>query len=118
MECHRLRVKDVNFDRNEITVRQGKGNKDQRVQLPAILKSDLKVQLEFVSKLYLKDKHDDLPGIELPHALSRKYLNAAKNEVAMVISKSQNKYRPQNSYMQKASYLPRRPRQKFKKSSQ
>ena len=76
MECHRLRIKDIDFDRMEITVRQGKGKKDRRVPLPEACVDDLKVQLAFVRELYNKDRLENLPGVELPYAFGRKYPNA------------------------------------------
>lgn len=76
MECHRLRIKDIDFDRMEITVRQGKGNKDRRVPLPESCVDDLKVQIAFVEKLHNKDTNESLPGVELPYAINKKYPNA------------------------------------------
>ena len=76
MECHRLRVKDIDFDRKEITIRQGKGNKDRRVPLPKSCVKELKVQLAFVKELHRKDRIENLPGVELPYAINRKYPNA------------------------------------------
>lgn len=75
MECHRLRVKDIDLDRNEITVRQGKGNIDRRVPLPQSCAEVLLTQLEFVSKLHIKDRQEGLPAVEMPYALGRKYKN-------------------------------------------
>ena len=48
MECLRLRIKDIDFDRNQLIVRDGKGNKDRNTMLPDTLKADLKKHLEFV----------------------------------------------------------------------
>ncbi len=76
MECHRLRVQDIDFDRNEITVRQGKGNKDRRVPLPLSIKSTIKIQLDFVEKLHQQDRLDNLPSVQMPHALQNKYPKA------------------------------------------
>ena len=46
MECLRLRVKDIDFARNEITVRNGKGGKDRRTVLPRSLAEPLKREVE------------------------------------------------------------------------
>ena len=78
MECHRLRVKNIDFERNEIIVRQGKGKKDRHIRLPQACKSELKIQLEFVRQLHQKDQIDDINGVELPYALEKKYPNAGK----------------------------------------
>ena len=72
MECHRLRVKDIDLQRLEITVRKGKGNKDRRVPLPSSCKKLLEAQLEFVKSLYEKDRQENIPGVELPYAFNQK----------------------------------------------
>jgi len=79
MECHRLRVKDVDFDRKEITVRQGKGNKDRIVPLPVTTINALKCQLDFLKELHKKDELENIAGVELPYAIERKYPNAGKS---------------------------------------
>lgn len=76
MECHRLRVKDVDFDCNEICVRDGKGGKDRRVPLPQRLKLDLQRQRDKVKVLHGQDRLAGVAGVHLPHALERKYPNA------------------------------------------
>jgi integron integrase len=78
MECHRLRVKDIDFDRGEITVRQGKGNKDRRVPLPDACRPLLKTQITLVESILEKDKEDNVEGVELPYAIGRKYPNAGQ----------------------------------------
>ena len=72
-ECLRLRVQDVSFDRNEITVRSGKGNKDRRVPFPASLKEPLRAQLDWRKQLFAKDQKENRHEVELPDALARKY---------------------------------------------
>jgi integron integrase len=76
MECHRLRMKDIDFDRHEITIRQSKGNKDRRVPLPYACKTLLNIQMEFVRSLHKKDQQQELAGVELPYAIDRKFPNA------------------------------------------
>ena len=78
MECVRLRVKDVDFARNEIIVRDGKGGKDRRTVLPASLRPPLERQLQHVQELLRLDAVADWPGVYLPHALARKYPNAGR----------------------------------------
>ena len=79
MECLRLRVKDLDFERGEITVRQGKGGKDRVTVLPAALRRPLSKHLESsVRELFEKDRAGGLPGVQLPDALDRKYPNAGK----------------------------------------
>ncbi len=78
MECVRLRAKDVDFGRNEICVRNGKGGKDRRVPLPGRLSERLREQLERVRVLHRQDLLAGLGAVYLPHALARKYVNAAR----------------------------------------
>ena len=78
MECVRLRVKDVDFDRREVTVREGKGGKDRVTMLPLSLSAPLSQHLERVRALFEGDRAADLPGVFMPDALERKYPNAGK----------------------------------------
>lgn len=76
MECLRLRVKDVDFERQEIVVRGGKGDKDRRVPLPQRLREPLLQAIERVRLLHAQDNAAGLAGVWLPHALARKFPNA------------------------------------------
>lgn len=78
MECLRLRVKDVDFARNEITVRDGKGAKDRRTVLPRSLVEPLQREVERARLLHAGDKRDGGGRAVLPYALARKYPNAAR----------------------------------------
>lgn len=73
MEALRLRVKDVDFDRGEIVVREGKGGKDRRVMLPDSLAPMLVEQVARARLLWNNDRAQGLPGVEMPVALARKY---------------------------------------------
>jgi integron integrase len=77
MECLRLRVKDVDVARNEITVREGKGAKDRRTVLPASLREALLRQMEDSRVLHRLDLDDGFGAVSLPFALARKYPNAS-----------------------------------------
>lgn len=77
-ECVNLRIKDVDFERDAIAVRGGKGDKDRETVLPISLKHDLKQHLEKVRLFYNKDREDKAPGVMVPGALERKYPNAGK----------------------------------------
>ena len=79
MECLRLRVKDINFERNEIIVRDGKGGKDRRTVLPFNLKSDLQRQLEEVRALHGRDLAAGFGAVSMPVALARKYPHAERD---------------------------------------
>lgn len=77
MEGLRLRVKDIDFDRRAIVVRQGKGFKDRVVMLPAALEQPLRDQLVAAHRLWAADRASGLAGVALPDALARKYPRAA-----------------------------------------
>jgi integron integrase len=72
----RLRVKDLDFDYRQITVRDGKGAKDRCTVLPGSLLEPVARQLERVRLLYDSDRVRGLPGVSLPPALERKYPSA------------------------------------------
>lgn len=78
MECLRLRVKDVDFQRRDITVREGKGNKDRHVPLPQTLVVALHDQMAVARLLHATDLATGFGAVYLPHALGRKYPNAAR----------------------------------------
>ena len=75
-ECLRLRIKDIDFSRNEIVVREGKGNKDRVTMLPGAVKAPLLAHLDRVRRLHAADLAAGLGRVQLPDALSRKYPNA------------------------------------------
>ncbi len=75
MECVRLR--DVDFERSEIVVRDGKGGKDRITMLPRSLVEPLKSHLEKVRVVHEKDLTEGFGKVYLPFALQRKYQSAA-----------------------------------------
>jgi integron integrase len=77
MECMRLRVKDLDFARNTIVVREGKGDKDRRVPLPQRLLEPLRSQLERAVIIHRCDLAAGFGAVWLPRALARKYPAAA-----------------------------------------
>ncbi len=79
MECVRLRVKDIDFARHEILVREGKGNKDRVTMLPATLVPALQAHLGKVQRLHAQDLDAGFGEVYLPQALARKYPKAAKD---------------------------------------
>lgn len=74
----RLRVKDLDVDRLQLTVRQGKGKKDRVTILPATLVAPLQHHLARVRALHADDLADGFGEARLPHALARKYPHAAR----------------------------------------
>ncbi len=79
MECMRLRVKDVDFGRGEITVRSGKGNKDRVTVLPGSAVAPLHAHLDRVRELHRRDLAQGYGEAPLPGALVRKYPNAGRD---------------------------------------
>ncbi|MBW2431272.1 MAG: integron integrase [Deltaproteobacteria bacterium] len=78
MECLRLRIKDVDFSYNQITVRDGKGQQDRITVLPDIVKHPLKEHLKRVWKQHQNDLKNGYGRVSLHFALARKYPNADK----------------------------------------
>jgi integron integrase len=77
LECARLRVKDVDLDRREILVRDGKGRKDRVTLLPESLQTPLREHLEGVRHQHQIDLTRGNGSVEMPTALATKYLRAA-----------------------------------------
>ncbi|MBW2023691.1 MAG: tyrosine-type recombinase/integrase, partial [Deltaproteobacteria bacterium] len=78
MECLRLRIKDVDFEVNEIRVRNGKGGTDRLVFLPETIKPALREHLERVKLVHEHDLSQGHGQVYLPGALERKYPKAGK----------------------------------------
>ena len=77
MEAMRLRVKDIDFARREIVVRDGKGAKDRMTMLPNGMAAPLKTHLIEVANTHRSDLARGFGGVYLPHAIARKYPNAS-----------------------------------------
>ena len=77
MEALRLRVKDIDFERRELTIRQGKGAKDRVTMLPTAAVEPLHEQLQRVRVVHQADLKIGFGKVELPFALARKYPRAA-----------------------------------------
>jgi integron integrase len=78
LECCQMRVKDVDFERRELTVRDGKGEKDRPTLLPEILLEPLAAHLERARRMHASDIRMGAGFVELPYALAIKYPNAAR----------------------------------------
>jgi integron integrase len=72
MECVRLRLKDVDLERREIRVRDGKGGKERVTMLPARLVEPLTAQVATVAELHSADRDEGFGAVYLPDALARK----------------------------------------------
>jgi integron integrase len=78
LECARLRIKDVDFGRREIMVRDGKGRKDRVTLLPERVQAPLAVHIDRVHAQHLEDLRRGAGFVALPDALAAKYPNAAR----------------------------------------
>lgn len=76
LEGCRLRVKDVDLERREILIRDGKGAKDRVTILPESLRQPIIHQIERISAWFASDREAGLDGVYLPHGLARKYPSA------------------------------------------
>ena len=76
-ECLQLRMKDLDFDRHQIVVRRGKGQKDRRTMLPVAVREPLHAHLTEVKRQHERDLAQGAGRTILPFALDRKYPNAS-----------------------------------------
>ena len=78
MEALRLRVKDADLEHKIVTAPEGKGGEDHRTLLPDTLVEPIGRQLQKVALIHAQDREINLPPVQLPQALERKYLNAGR----------------------------------------
>jgi integron integrase len=78
LECLRLRIQDVDFGQNLISVRGGKGGKDRTTILPRNLRAALQAQIEVVKALHHQDLEEGYGEVYIAEALARKYPKAAR----------------------------------------
>ena len=76
-ECVQLRIKDIDFARREILIRDAKGHKDRVTMLPDALLPHVRAQLEQSRSRHERDRSEQRPGVTLPFALRRKYPRAS-----------------------------------------
>ena len=77
-ECMSLRIRDLDFDNESITIRGGKGDKDRSTLFPKSLHLYMREHLKETERLFHEDRRRGKPGVPLPHALERKFPNAWK----------------------------------------
>jgi integrase len=70
-------VHDLDFNRQDLTVRNGKGGKDRRTMLPKQLSKKLQIHLEMVQAVHKRGLIDGWCTVQFPYALARKYRNSA-----------------------------------------
>ena len=116
-ECLKLRVKDIDFARNEITVRDGKGGKDRRTMLPGMVKPALQAHLGRVEKIHERDLADGYGRVELPGALVRKYPSADREWRWQYVFPSSKRSPDRRSGVVRRFYTsPRTPQRAFRKA--
>lgn len=91
MEGLQLRVKDIDFAQQSITVREAKGDKDRMTMLPNTLVPLLQNQLLHAKNLYTLDLSEGLGEVEMSYALARKYPNAAKSWIWQYVFPSEKR---------------------------
>ena len=100
MECLHLRVKDVDFTSSQITVRDGKGNRDRVTMLPVMIHEPLKEHLNHVRAIHEQDLKDGCGKVLMPNALERKYPNAASEWCWQWIFPQQRRWRDSRTGLQ------------------
>ncbi|MCB0061948.1 MAG: integron integrase [Caldilineaceae bacterium] len=90
MECLRLRVKDVDFDRHQLSVRNTKGNEDRVTMLPQSITPQLREHLVRIKQQHVVDLAEGYGSVELPFALARKYPNADREWYWQYVFPSEN----------------------------
>jgi integron integrase len=79
LECVRLRIKEIEFARSEIMVRDGKGQRDRVTLLPERTKQPLSAQIAFARAIQASDLQAGFSSVHLPTALARKYRGADRD---------------------------------------
>lgn len=91
MECVRLRIKDLDFERRQITIRDGKGQKgpgDDATKTRFVV--PLQEHLVRVRAIYEEDKAKGVPGVYLWPAMARKYPRAGSMDMAVCLSSKES----------------------------
>ncbi len=105
LECAELRVKDLNFDRGEVTVRDGKGGKDRVTMLPGAIKSPLVDHLRRVQVQHAADLVAGRGAVALPGALRVKYPGASKEWAWQWVFPATRFYRDRETGEQRRHHL-------------
>ena len=105
MEALRLRVKDLDFQRRELSVRDGKGGKDRLTLLPQSLVAGLQEHLSMVRHLHQGDLAAGWGRVLMPCALARKYPNANREWAWQWVFPQQNRWRDRESGNQGRHHL-------------
>jgi len=104
-EALMLRVKDLDFERGELCVRDGKGRKDRRTVLPQSIQDGLRQHLGRVQALHEKDLREGAGMVVLPDALGRKYPNADREWAWQWVFPASRRYRERDTGIQRRYHL-------------
>ncbi|MCL4123232.1 UNVERIFIED_CONTAM: hypothetical protein GTU68_031406 [Idotea baltica] len=104
-ECRRLRVKDIQFDHQQIIVRDGKAEKDRVTILPERSIVPLREQIEITRRLHDRDLDEGFGEVFLPYALARKYPNANREFAWQYIFPSRQRSKDPRSGKLRRHYL-------------
>jgi integron integrase len=92
MECLRLRVQNIDFAANQITVRDGKGFKDRITMMPEVAKGQLLRHLKNIKRIHECDLAEGYGRVQMPYALARKYPNAGQEWIWQWIFPQANRW--------------------------
>ena len=104
-EALTLRIKDLDFARGEILVRDGKGRKDRRTVLPQSIQEALRRHLTQVQQLHERDMREGAGGVVLPDALVRKYPNADREWAWQWVFPASRRYLEAETGMERRYHL-------------
>ena len=105
VECLSLRVKDIDFERNELTIRDGKGAKDRVSVLPSSCRHDLQEHLQRVRRLHEEDLGRGQGRASLPFALAQKYRNADREWAWQYVFPASSHYTDPHTGLQHRHHL-------------
>ena len=105
VECLSLRVKDLDFERNELTIRDGKGAKDRVSVLPSSCRDDLLGHLERLRQLHKEDLGRGLGRAPLPFALAAKYSHADREWIWQYVFPASSFYIDRHTGVQHRHHL-------------
>lgn len=92
MEYLRLRVQNIDFATNQITVRDGKGFKDRITMMPDVAKGQLLRHLKNIKRIHERDLAEGYGRVQMPYALARKYPNAGQEWIWQWIFPQANRW--------------------------
>lgn len=105
LECLTLRVKDVDLDRREITIRRGKGARDRVTVLPGAVVDEFKIHLHRMRQQHSRDLAAGLGSVPLPGALERKFTGASREWVWQYVFPATRWYRDARSGQRRRHHL-------------